>query len=671
MPNVVKCPEQFVFGLDIGTRSIVGTVGYMDIRGFHVIAMEVKEHDTRAMLDGQVHDIAKVAEEIEIVKAALEKKIGRQLTSVCIAAAGRVLKTITVRTENDLGEERRVTAEDIYNLDYSGVELAHRQINSTDDTINYYCVGYTPIKYFINEYEISNLEGHKGTRIAVDLLATFLPEDVVDGLYASVEAANLEVANLTLEPIAAMNVAIPEQYRLLNIALVDVGAGTSDICITRDGSVVAYGMIPYAGDEITEVIAKHYLVDFAQAEKLKTSVATPKKQIVFKDIIGNKITTTSKDIIDIANPVTEKITKNVAQKIIELNGNKPVSAVFIVGGGGKIPGFTKALSKELKIPAERVAIRGKEVLANVEFAIDNFKKDSLYVTPIGICVNYYNQRNNFIYVTVNKNRVKLYDNSKLTVVDAIMQSGFPNELLFPRRGEAINYTLNGSARMIRGEAGEAAKITRNGKDASMNTPIDKNDYIDIIESTVGGVGKLMISEMPEYRSDISFIINGMNIKCPKYAYVNGVLTEPSYYIQNGDDIRMENFYTVKQIFEFIDIDISTVRINVNNIPATADTKVYENFTVTYRDIDYVNEDVTEEEDVTPIDIHVTVNKQLVTLSGKPRYIFVDILDFYSFDMSKLGGKELIMTVNGEKAEFSDEIYDGAVVEMYWHGEALG
>ena len=56
---------------------------------------------------------------------------------------------------------------------------------------------------------------------------------------------------MTLEPIAAINVAIPENYRMLNIALVDVGAGTSDISITRDGSIIAYGMIPHAGDELT------------------------------------------------------------------------------------------------------------------------------------------------------------------------------------------------------------------------------------------------------------------------------------------------------------------------------------------------------------------------------------------------------------------------------------
>lgn len=64
---------------------------------------------------------------------------------------------------------------------------------------------------------------------------------------------------------------------MLNIALIDVGAGTSDISITNDGCIIAYGMIPIAGDALTEVIARHCLVDFATAEKSKGRQGKPKR----------------------------------------------------------------------------------------------------------------------------------------------------------------------------------------------------------------------------------------------------------------------------------------------------------------------------------------------------------------------------------------------------------
>lgn len=77
-----------VFGLDIGTRNVVGTVGYKtEDDEFVVVAQYIKEHETRAMLDGQIHDIARVGRTIKIVKEELEQQIGQPLEEVCIAAA--------------------------------------------------------------------------------------------------------------------------------------------------------------------------------------------------------------------------------------------------------------------------------------------------------------------------------------------------------------------------------------------------------------------------------------------------------------------------------------------------------------------------------------------------------------------------------------------------------
>ncbi|MDE7157851.1 MAG: hypothetical protein K2O02_07935, partial [Lachnospiraceae bacterium] len=183
MPELNKYNDKLVFGLDIGTRSIVGSVGYMEKNRFHVIAHYVKEHETRAMLDGQIHDIGKVSETISKVKKELEMQIQAQLKDVCIATAGRVLKTITVHIDYELPAEQQINSEQVYSLDLMGVEKAYDIIREEDTDIKFYCVGYTVIKYYLNDYMITNLEGHKAKKISADVLATFLPEDVVDGLY--------------------------------------------------------------------------------------------------------------------------------------------------------------------------------------------------------------------------------------------------------------------------------------------------------------------------------------------------------------------------------------------------------------------------------------------------------------------------------------------------------
>ena len=578
-----------VFGLDIGTRNVVGTVGYQtDDKEFVVTAQYVREHETRAMLDGQIHDIGRVAKTIKEVKDELEKQTGQPLEEVCIAAAGRVLKTVTTHVEYEYAQESVVTGEDVHTLNLLGIEKAQEALKEVNDTsYKFYCVGYSTVKFFLNDEVFISLEGHKANKIGEDIIVTFLPEDVVDGLYAAVGQAGLSVANMTLEPIAAINVAIPENYRMLNIALVDVGAGTSDISITRDGSIIAYGMIPHAGDEMTEVIVQHFLVDFNMAESIKLQ-STTSDTVTYKDIMSIEHTIPAQDVWDVAAPVVDNIAQEVSTKIRELNGDKTVSACFVVGGGGKIHGFTEKLAEDLDLPEERVALRGEEVLGDVTFEQEDIKKDPLLVTPIGICLNYYDQRNNFIMVRFNGERIKLYDNNRLTIVDAALQAGFPNDELFPKRGTPINFTVNGVARLVRGEAGEGAVVTMNGKPASINTPLEPNSEIVIEPSTAGEAAVYKISQLDEYNhSVITFIINGRRVSCPRFVQVNGRLEPEDYSIRENDVIETRNYYTVRQIAQFMDLVIDTDQmIFVNNEEAGLDTLVYENFSVEWKTDEY-------------------------------------------------------------------------------------
>ena len=579
---------QYVFGLDIGTRNVVGTVGYKKDKEFVVVAQYAMEHETRAMLDGQIHDIGRVGRTISIIKEKLEDQIGEELTEVCIAAAGRVLKTVTTFVEYEFPEETVVTGEHIHTLDLLGVDKAAQELKDANDTkYKFYCVGYSVMRYYINDEVFSNLESHKADKISEKIIVTFLPEDVVDGLYMAVGFAGLTVANMTLEPIAAIDVAIPENFRMLNIALVDVGAGTSDISLTRDGSIIAYGMIPFAGDELTEMLVQHYLVDFRMAEHIKLSAAVD-DEIEFEDIMSLKHTIKAEEVWELTEPLVDKMTTDVAEKIKELNGDQSVSATFIVGGGGKIHGFDEMLAKKLELPQERVALRGEEVLKEVKFLQEDIVKDPLLVTPIGICLNYYEQKNNFIMVRFNGERLKLYDNNKLTIVDAAIQAGFPNDQLFPKRGREINFTVNGRPRIVRGDAGEAAIIRMNDRPASINTPIEPNCEITIEPSTAGREAHYVVGQLEEYRSStITFEVNGKLITCPRYVEVNGILEPPTYEIKENDAIVTRSFYTVGQLAEFMDVELDMdADILVNNRVEDLQALVYENFSVDWKVISY-------------------------------------------------------------------------------------
>lgn len=721
MDKIKNYAGQLVFGLDIGTRSIVGTLGYKDADRFVVVAQKVREHETRAMLDGQIHDIEKVGETISAVKEALEQEIGRRLTEVCIAAAGRVLETVTSHADMEFEEEHPVTKEDIYALNSAAVEKAYESfLKENKGGQKFYCVGNSVICYYLNDFHISNLENHKARKISVDLIATFLPDEVVDGLNKAVELAGLQVANMTLEPIAAIQVAIPERYRLLNIALVDVGAGTSDISITKNGSIIAYGMIPKAGDCLTEQIALHCLTDFQMAESIKKD-STRGDIVGFEDIMGLKQTIETTEIDRLLEPVLEEMTTLVSDKIKELNGGKPVSAVFVVGGGGKVNGYTRMLAEKLGIQQDRVAIRGAEVMQKIEFTDSGIEKDSLLVTPIGICLNFYEQNNNFVFVSFNGQKVKLYDNKHLTVTDAAIQAKFPNDGFFPKRGQELEFTVDGRKKIVRGEVGEGAVITLNGRAANIHTPIKKDDIIEVQESSAGTPAHMEIRQLPEYKSTLVVEINGKRVILPKFASVNGALQSEYYEIQKEDSIEFLNYYTVEQLLKFMDLPVKSRRsYYVNNAVADMGTRVYENFTVTMEDLGNAGmaesctdleeetgqeerEDSRSEDDeqggepqilvnkdkrpnpsgeraavsasatVNPIQqiqpqsskqIIVVVNQAPVVLKGKTKYIFVDIFDFISFDLSKPQGA-IVTTLNGKQAQFMEELHDGDVLEIYW------
>lgn len=691
MAGVREGQGQLVFGLDIGTRSIVGTVGYLGSDRFHVLAQRFKEHETRAMLDGQIHDIGKVGETIRQVKEQLEEDLNRRLTEVCIAAAGRVLRTVTTHVEQSFEQEHEVTEEDVYSLSTMGVERAYEEFQKTNDTdMKFYCVGYTPMRYYMNGYQIGNLEGHKVKSLALDLIATFLPDDVVDGLYKAVELAGLHVANLTLEPIAAIQVAIPEKFRMLNMALVDVGAGTSDISITKDGTITAYGMIPVAGDSLTDILVQHCLVEFDTAERIKREAGV-KETVEYEDIMGLPQTISAEEVAALLEEHVNGMAKQVADCIRELNGEKAVSAVFVVGGGGMIPGYTEALAKELGIVKERVAIRGQEVLRAIEFENQDSRQDSMMVTPVGICLSYYEQSNNFIFVEFNGKRIKLYDNGKLTVADAAVQSEFSNEDLFPKRGRALTFSVNGKSRIVRGVQGEAALIRVNGENADIHSQVHNGDHIEMVPSTAGDEAVLELGKLTELSEQLHVIVNGAKINLPKTALVNGKMENEFYLIREEDEITVQNSYTVREIADFMDVPLGG-GILVNDTPAKPEMRIYENFTLSW------NAETDETEELSGADgtaeavsgtpaestvgvgsntapeagntgentrVTVIVNGMPVALTGKVNYVFVDVFSFIEFDLSKPAGRNIVTRLNGRNAEYMEPLNEGDVLEIYW------
>ena len=661
-------PHEIIFSLDIGTRNVVGIIAKKEDEQFTIIDVEIMEHPSRAMYDGQIHDIEKVAFVANRVKENLEKRLGFSLKQVAIAAAGRALKTYRVTVDREMDYTKEIDKSTIDSLELEGIQKAQEMLEAEDENRNlqYYCVGYTVVNYFLNGGVITSLKGHRGNRIGADVLATFLPHVVVNSLYTVMDRVGLEVINLTLEPIAAIQAAIPPKLRLLNLALIDIGAGTSDIALTREGTVVAYAMASVAGDEITEAIAKSFLLDFDSAEKLKLALNC-KESHTFNDIVGISYTMTTEEIIEKIGDVIENLAKEIAEKIVEFNGKSP-SAVFCIGGGSQIPTLTKHLSEKLGLPKERVIVRGTDIIENLVFQCDKLAGPE-FITPIGIGIVAYKDRDqDFLQATVNGKNIKLFNTKQLLVSDALILVGYNARRLIARRGKSLSFSLNGKKKTIFGGHGEPAQIYINGKLGSLDAKIRNGDRIKIEDAKDGSDAQAQVKDVID--QNISFRVDDLQLQSIYDIRSNGIAANLEKQVEENEDISFKESHTVADVLKRLSMDKEGFSVLVNGKKVDGDYIIVEgDIIVTER-----NEKIEEEEkhlqevaigqaEESSITVHVNNSPISIQKIGE-KLIFIDIFKHYEFDRSRPKGI-LCLKLNGQRANYTDEIQDGDQIEIYW------
>ncbi len=496
-----------LFALDIGTRSVVGLVGEREGLQTRILGYERQEHHTRSMMDGQIHDVQEVSRILASVKERLEESYGT-LTQVSIAAAGRALCTIRSEAEIETNLKGPLSADDVRTLELAAIQTAQQQLSTSKtikDPADYYCVGYSVIHYSLDDTQLSSLIGQTGKVARVELIATFLPRQVIDSLQTAVQQAGMEIATLTLEPIAAINVLIPPTMRHLNLTLVDVGAGTSDVAITRDGTVIGYGMVPSAGDEITEAISQQYLLDFNVAETVKRSL-NEQKEVRFQDILGLEQVLPAAQITEAILPQVTQLASDIAAQILELN-TEPPQAVLLVGGGSLTPQLPQVLAQALNMPPARVAIRRPDMVQEIMDIPEALHAPDA-ITPLGILKLASGNLLHFVHVTLNDRPLRLFNLGQLTVADALLVAGFDIRTLKGRPGLGITVTVNGQKHFLPGSAGEPGTLALNGQPATVSDLLHDEDVLTAIAGTIGSTPQVTLADLADLPAEMSCSING-------------------------------------------------------------------------------------------------------------------------------------------------------------------
>lgn len=537
--------KEKIFALDIGTRSVIGIVAEQDGGQLKIIATHREEHQTRAMLDGQIHDVPQVSAIINKVRDALIEKVGK-LKSAAVAAAGRALYTMTSTAETDL--HGIVTAEQQSNLDFDGVRNAQAQLAETQtsiDTTSYYCVGFSVISYELDGVRLKSLIGQRGKHASVKVIATFLPRQVIDSMQSALSYSKLEMKALTLEPIAAINVLIPPTMRHLNLVLVDIGAGTSDVAITKNGSVIAYGMVPVAGDEITEALSQKFLLDFNVAEEVKRKAALG-ESAKFKDILGGTHDLSADKII---LPIKENIislASSIAKTVFDLNGGDPPQAVMLVGGGALTPHLQKYVAEALDIPEMRVGVRRPDVVDGIAGIPKELCQPDA-ITPLGILKIASINTLHFLTVYVNNREYTLFHFRELNVGDALLTAGIQLKKLNGKPGLGLMVMVDGEKKVFPGSMGTFAKLTMDGEEATLETKIRDDSQITVERGEDGKTPTLKLGDVVTLEPSFSVKINGKEEVVTPKVTVNDEVSLATRILKDGDEIRTLSPRTIGEV----------------------------------------------------------------------------------------------------------------------------
>ncbi|MFV9510268.1 cell division protein FtsA [Tepidibacillus sp. LV47] len=713
-----------IFALDIGTRSVIGMIlEPLEDGTYHIQDIKIKEHKERSMLDGQIHDVVAVSETIRYVKEQLEAKNG-PLHQVCVAAAGRSLKTYRVKVDLPIEGHPLLRKEDIRALELSAVQQAQKKLlekQNEQDVTHYHCVGYSVVNYYLDHQIIGNLIDQRGKIASVEIIATFLPRVVIDSLISSLTRADLQMEALTLEPIAAIHVLIPPSMRKLNIALVDIGAGTSDIAITAEGTVIAYGMVPFAGDEITEAISQQFLLDFHIAEEIKRQLSTV-EEVAITDILGITEYYKSETILDQIDQEIENLAQHITKKILELNG-KPPQAVMLIGGGSQTPRLREKIAKLLQLPDRRVAIRSIDAIQYPIEWPDSIVKGPEFVTPIGIGISSREKPVQYITVHVNGEVIHLFEMKSMTIGDALIASGIEVKNLFGKPGMALSVKINDKLYIFPGEYGTLPTILLNGKLATLDTPIQNGDIIEVAPGTDGKDATLTLEEalLSANIQPYHITIDGKEYDLKPLVEINGVDVDYSNPIQDRDSIRFYHVSTIeealillgystipyskKEIKVYLNGEMKTIlyqprKIYRNQKEVSLDDFITDGDHITFgkeeSHFPTIRDLAMQERHLLPFfQIEVTFNGQPVTLQPKDMQIYMnkrkasfdDLLEPDSFieiignkdqptfsdvfnyiDFSILmpqGASRYVLRINGKPAEFHTPIKHGDQLELFW------
>ena len=263
--------DNMIVGLDIGTSKVVAIVGeIVDDGSLNIIG--IGSHRSRGLKKGTVVNIESTVESIQHAIAEAEMMAGCQIHSVYAGIAGSHIRSMNshgIVAIRD-GEVERADIERV-------IDAAQAVAIPADQKV----LHILPQEYLIDAQEgVKEPLGMSGVRLEAKVHLVTCAINAAQNIEKCIKRCNLAVDEIILEQLASAYSVLTEDEKELGVCLVDIGGGTSDIAIFTEGAIRYTGVIPIAGDQVTNDIAMALRTPTDDADGIKVKYACALTQLV-------------------------------------------------------------------------------------------------------------------------------------------------------------------------------------------------------------------------------------------------------------------------------------------------------------------------------------------------------------------------------------------------------
>jgi cell division protein FtsA len=372
-----QAQNKMIVGLDIGTSKVVALVAEIDPNGeLEIIGMG--SHPSRGMKKGVVVNIESTVQSVQRAIEEAELMAGCQIHSVYVGIAGS-----HVRSLNSHGivaiKDGEVIEADLERV----LDAAQAVAIPADQKI----LHILPQEYVIDNQEgIREPMGMSGVRLEAKVHLVTCAVNAAQNIEKCIKRCGLDVDEIILEQVASSYSVLTDDERELGVCMVDIGGGTSDIAIFTEGSIRHTGVIPIAGDQVTNDIAMALRTPTQHAEEIKikyacalTQLASPEDMIKVPSVGDRPPRDLSRhSLAEVVEPRYDELFTLVQSELRRSGFEDMIPAgIVLTGGTSKMEGVVELAEEIFHMPV-RIGVPTRVK------GLTDIVRNPIYATAVGL-----------------------------------------------------------------------------------------------------------------------------------------------------------------------------------------------------------------------------------------------------------------------------------------------